>query len=385
MNRQVYYKERLGETSTTSTGIYDLATSLSFLPDASSDYILLFTCLSKISTASDNTDVTADIDTLASVVILNTITAHDGANYVSHGGIVSFSADATPVEETIGINYRASGSGTASIRDVRVMAIKKTASDFYVEGDGVDTSSTDPQEAASLTITTAGDYMVFAWAEVVHNATTSSAAIKLSHNSTDYNLSLFRPGDTSDRRPWFAFKQITAAANDTLKIYAYNLTADSTIAFPANIFALRLDTLVDSFYAESLDKSFNSTTTYADKVTMTETTLKNQFLLAFNANCDQSTNTNSVEAKGVQNSTDINAAFIAEPWLGSGNDDYSFAVVSYEDLEAASQTWKVQWRRAGAVSTAGIESAAIFVGQMRGQPSVKILGKTLIKGETLIK
>lgn len=384
MNRQFHYNEELEEQSTSSSTL-TLTGELVFLPDPSSDYFIFFTCAAKNSLLNAVTDTEFYIPDSGGASILNMVTNHDVLDYYSSGGVVKYTSGASPTNSAFqAAHSRGASGGTGFMKDIRILAIKKHPADYFLESNGVVTTSTDPVEAASITLNEAGDYIVVAWGECLHDNTTTFGEVKLSHNSTDYNVFAFNPGGgVTDRRPWFAMKKITAAVNDTIKVYCRSLTANTTTIYPLNIVALRADTFDNNYYGESLGRSTTSSTTYQTQFTLTATPLAEEHFVFYNAKIDADTNINSCQVKGLQGSTDKQETR-AEPWVGSGSDNYNFAIFAKESLSAASTDWKNQWRKPSGVSSAGIEDGAIAVIQDSGTGTVNILGNTTILGKTTV-
>lgn len=385
-SRQFKYEEFLEPQTTTNNG--EIAGSILFLPDDPATYYFFVTC--GINTASASNPLEFYFYDSASA-IYNLLNTHDTANYYSIGG--AYFLENPGIELLMSVHYGpGSGATAVTIQDLRILTIKADALDQHIEGGGGSTTSTDYSaaggQAATLTISTTGDYLIIAGADIQHSNTGTSGLIRLlwtDSTATDhaFNEMKVRPLATTDRRPWMAVKKISATAGDTVKIQCAVVTTNTTTVNFPRIIAINLATVDNNYYAESLGREVTTSTTYQDKVSLTQTPITEEHMVSYNAIIDQSSNTNSINAKGLQDSTDKQVVLV-EPNLGVGNDDYMYCCISKETLPASSTTWKIQYARVGALSSAGIDDGAISVIQLTGGTTVKILGGVSILGNTKI-
>jgi hypothetical protein len=130
--RQSFYVESLGESSTTSAS-EQIKTTLTFTPDANSDYWLIasgaFTC----SSTTDDHEGQVDLwHNEASAALFyqacQVKEASSPQDWIAFFGIAKLSFAASPGQQNIDVQYWSSHSGdTTRIKDVRILVIKADA------------------------------------------------------------------------------------------------------------------------------------------------------------------------------------------------------------------------------------------------------------------
>src|SRR5512144_3010987 len=185
--RQGFYLESLAEASTTSAS-EQVKTTLTFTPDANSDYWLIasgaFTC----SSTTDNHEGQVDLwHNEASTALFYPAGQRQEPSspqdWIAFFGIAKLSFGASPGQQNIDIQYWSSHSGdTTKIKDVRVLVIKADAADAETLTQDT-TTSTSYQTKTTLTFTPAstGDYLMIASAVRASDANTQAMRARLNY------------------------------------------------------------------------------------------------------------------------------------------------------------------------------------------------------------
>ena len=168
VDRQYHSAESLGLSSTTSTS--DQAkTSISFTPDANRDYMFLGG-ITKSSLAGGNTNrcYPRGVNSSGTQQSYACSEASKAGSTDQHGagGLMVFSAGASPSAETFYQYFRVLGSTTAYVRNATQIALRLESNDEFISvtTDYSTTSATWSDVGSGLTFTppSTGDYLILA-------------------------------------------------------------------------------------------------------------------------------------------------------------------------------------------------------------------------------
>lgn len=182
MARQVYSAEDLGD-STNGTTTPSTKVSLTFTPDANSDYLFLWSC--DASMASTSVDFRVDLydGAAAQGETRYEVSTSGTGKFHSAGGIFRHQEGASPVSRTYSIRFYAeAATNNVVVRNARLVAIKLTASDVWVEAAGpTTTTSSTYSTLATLSVTPAtdGNYLCITNWQISSNSTNNSAKARL--------------------------------------------------------------------------------------------------------------------------------------------------------------------------------------------------------------
>lgn len=364
--RTTHYAESLSRATTTS-GTYQDKTTLTFTPDASSDYFFLHSCVLDNSTTTLDTQCRLR-DTTASVTFTEVNKENKDANDVWAGfGLYKYTSSGSPSSTNFVLQYAAEG-GTAGIADARVWALKADSADQYANSDSESTDAVGTyiiKTTAAFTPATTGDYLLIAYAEVKSGSTAVTIDVKLDVDGVAYGESNIRVEDTSTYWNWgTAVKVNLTGVLHTATIQFKTGTAATTARISrARILALRLDAFTNNYYAESRGRSTTTSTSAQDKTTLTQTPVAVKHTVIACGLIDDSANTvssNFLVDKGGTLTTGNHegAASTAE---------YPFFMIQEETLAASSTTWKTQYF-SESTNTTGISESAIALLQIAATP-----------------
>lgn len=362
--RTTQYAEALART-TTSSATYQDKTTLTFTPEASSDYYFMHSAVLDNSTTTLDTQYRLQ-DTTASVTFTEiNKEAKDSSDIFAGFGLYKYTSSGSPVSTTFKLQFAAEG-GTAGIADARLWAIKANAADTFGSSDGESTDSVGTytiKATNAFTPGTTGDYLIIAYAEVKSDDTATSVDVKLTDATTSWGESNVRSEDATSYIPWGT---VVKASSLTGILHTYTIqfkTASATKQVRirnARILAFRLDAFDNSYYAESRGRSTTTNTSVVDKTTLTQTTLAKKHVVMACGLIDDSSTTISSNWLVLEGST-----ISTGTWEGAvSTAEYPFLVVYEKTFTAASQTWKTQYFSETNSATTGISESAIVVLQI---------------------
>lgn len=361
--RQTYYAASNGDSNTTSNS-NQTKTTLSFTPDASVDYFLLW----RASLSQDTTTVDAEANLYNGTTTLDDVNFEqkDVSSYVSVGGIAKETFGGSPSAMSYLIRYfTETGSSATHIRDARILAIKKATADEYAESNAeASTTSATPTAKVTLTFTPAstGDYLIIASCDIKNNSTSGTSNYNLDIDGTDYNVMTFVPGDGTSYRTWNAVRKVNLSnASHSIKIEYFRTVGGTAFIRNARIMAIRLDTLEANQYAEQLTRQTVTSTTYADVATLTFTPQVVDYVAIAATTFDCSNSNNSAFQRLTEGG--VSDTEIEEETQASANEN-SFFTFYQKELTASSTTWKIQHKGENAGDTVGTDDAAIAVLQV---------------------
>lgn len=368
--RQYYYAESLARQTTTSTS-NQVAATLTFTPDASTDYYLL------ASAALDNNSTTADsrfnlFNSTDTVTIAEcNIESQEAATPVDKFPVFAlgrYTSGGSPSATTFQARYSSESTNTSGIEYTRIAAIKTATGDQWAASDTdstVSSSTWTTKTTLSFTPATSGDYLIIAYAELASDSTAFYAQARLNYNNgtTIYGESGLHNQDTTNYMPWGTMVRLNlAASSQSFVIEFKNASTGTSTIRKARILALRLDQFDANYYADSLSRSTTTSGSYQDKVTLTQTPAEGFHLVIGALEGDGQSNTVSHYQRVIEGSDVLQESAIENDT--DSVDKYPFMVFARRHLTAVSTTWKTQFRSETAGTTVAQADAAISVLQL---------------------
>lgn len=367
-SRQTYYAESLGEDTTTSATYGDKAT-VTFTPDASSDYYIFWSCL-VIGDSTSEDAYTRLYNSTDAVVLAEQNQEHrttGGTPYRASHGIAKYTSGGSPASTSFKIQYRSEVGGTSTrIKEARVLVVKAHADDEYAEYLSAETTTSnsyvDTSCALTFTPATTGDYLIF-----------SSADLKSSSSGDNYFLKLVDPAsaaigemscvnrDATNFNPWATMvRQNLTNSSKTFKLQWHRTAAGTLTLQNQRILALRLDTFDNEYYAEDRTRATTTNTSYVTDVTLTQTPQPVEHVIFAGALVDNSTTSVSTIYQFYEDSTGT-GEFNHRANTGETSAGQRSLFVAYrKTLPAQSISWTYQHKVVSG-ATSGIDEDAIAV------------------------
>jgi hypothetical protein len=376
--RQAFDVASLAEQTTTSATAVTKAT-LTFTPDASSDYFIIASANYTHSSGTDNHVGHAALYHVQSTTLLldqmmqprELTTPQD---YVPFFGVARLSFGASPGAQDLQVQIWSDVSGdTTKIKDIRVLVIKADAADQYAASDAQASQSTTTYATkTTLTFTpgTTGDYLVIGSAELSSDVNLSATRGRLNYvtGSLTYGDKVWANLDDFDYQPFAVMEKLNLSnASKTFQL-EYKANAAGTPAYIKNarIVALRLDKFDAAYFAS--DQTGGSTTAATDQIKMTLTATPRALQHAIIAVAQWNTASTSVSGylDVAKAGTTINEAVREAPntagYLASG-------FGQRETLAAVSTDWTWRIRAETAGTTINVANMAIAVLQLDATPA----------------
>jgi len=259
------------------------------------------------------------------------------------------------------------------------------------------TSSGTYQDKLTLSFTpdSSGDYLIIAYAQLDNDTNVRNSLVRLydNENSKAYAQTSIRAkaAGNDEWYPWATMFKLTLSGSQDFRIQFRRLFPGTTAKIRyAHLIAIRLDNYRINYFGTSAAASTTTSSTFQNKLTVTRTgsgagalEAANHLILATCSHAISSTSDScEVELLGADDKRLIYSN--VEPYGIFTQDQTCFFGCFVRGESTVTNTYKLNFRSIGG-GTAAIYDAVIAVIQVDAAPTVKILGKTLVKGETLIK
>ena len=263
-SRIYHYAESTGAQTTTSSSDQTKVT-LTFTPDANSEYVYIWSA--QVSSGNTSSDVRVNLKTGSTIIAAGNIEDQDTTDWHPVSGLEHETFGATPSAVTLTINWSAESSNTAGIQEARILALKLEADDHYDENTADQTNTTTTFNTA-LTLNwsppSTSDYLLIGSAEYRFNSTSGEVITRFVHSSTNYGVTTARPKDANSYYPGMHAIYLSglSGAQSTTVQWARSSTASGTAySRRAALVALRLDDF-PAFYQDN-DRARTTTTSNA--------------------------------------------------------------------------------------------------------------------------
>ncbi len=371
--RQNYYAEEDG-SETNSTSTYAAKHSLTFTPDASSDYLIIASSRINGDSAAGGCQMRLQNTTSASTLSESVFDTQQDVTDIMNDFMLDVETfGASPASQTYEVQFANQSGGTATASDTKICALKLHADDEFVSNDAeTTTTSTTFIVASTLTFTPAstGDYLIIATAELDLSVTNNQIEVKLVHSAVDYGFMSHRPVTSTNWNPWSTIVRLNLT--NSSKTFEIQYRAGSGTAGIRNrrIVAIRLDTLDNNYYGESRTEADTTSSTYQDKATLTATPVAVDHLLIACSIGAGSANSADYGHKFIEGSTTLGGEVEREAYQNNTALDFmSNGWVIRRSLAASSTTWKTQFRSVNGTATSRISESAIAILQLDATPA----------------
>ena len=365
--RQTFYAESNTESTYSTDNVFQVKVTLAVTPDANSDYFVFGCALLKQSSGSQ--DTRAKLLNTTSAVTFNSVNIEfkDTSDYVSWFGATKETFGVGPAEQTYNLQYSTETAGAiASIKEARILVLKKDAADEYAEslGDSTATSGTTADKV-TLTYTPASEglYTFIFVADMNVNSATGEFNAQLDIDGVVYAAQNPYVGDSTTYRSVMGVVpniNLTAASH-TIKLQFASDGVNTTTIRNAKIIALRHSVMNAAQTVHQTTRQTRTATTYADVTgaTLTFTPAAVEHIHFASSVIDNSGTSTSSWNQLLEDATVI-AETLEEPVNTSGL--YPFLTFYRKTLAAASTTWAFQ-HKTESTATVGSDELAIAIFQ----------------------
>jgi len=339
-NYDFRYAESLGQNNTNSESYQDKVT-LTFTPPTAGDYIVIADAELKGSSILYMSQARLYIGTSTYQEFIRGI--KDTGDWYPFNALKRLSLSA---ETTMSLQWCSSStSGTASIRNARLIALKVPSE--YAESEARETTnSTAWQTKVNLTFTpaTAGDYLIIATANLDGSSTSYSFRARLLQDDvTEHANTIKIAGVTGVPYNFGVMRMVTlSAASHNFKIQwcSSSTSAEAGICY-AHVIAIRVDQFPNNYYQESeAESSPAADNTWYDKVTSTYTPQAGDHLIIGTIHHASASTFYSVGIRLNQNGTIVTDRLMEFSTTTDYEASFSFTKAS---LTATSKTDKIQY------------------------------------------
>ena len=365
--------ESLGTSTTTATA-WSTKAAVTFTPDASSSYLIMFSAVG----ASNSTTVSGlmRLQNVTDTVTYwqSLLESKDPLDLSPQFGCYVYTSGASPTSHTFEIQYSAEVAATTmTIKEARISWIKLGADDEFVVQAGETEAAGDDttwHDALALTFTpaTTGDYMVLASGILTTNGGGDHYAARLLDDSSTARSimvqRLFK--DATDLIPCGGgIKRNLSAASKTFKLQFQNTAGlGDTIGIQQMcIVALRLDDFANAYYAETRARSTSTLATWVDGNTLTQTPVADDHLVIGLGIVDGASTTVSCAMRFSSGGTAMTDSRNEAVSL-TGGQYFAWGHFGIETLAASSKTWINQATATTAGTATGRSEMAICVIQL---------------------
>ena len=349
------------ETSTTSTNYVNKAT-ITFTPSASDSWVVFAFAEIKNSSTSYLTGIRLTID--GSVAQDSTIAPKATNDYQSFAGmkVVTLSS----ASHTCNVDYRSSNaSGTAYIRNARIVAIRKASLELY-SGDGGDsgsdlTTTMTDYATASWTCPAATDYLAIWSAEWYASTSSYSTTIEGHIDGGAVDATTVYTNNTGNYYSFLATKTFSADANTAHSISTAAMKQSSSTGthhiLRARCTAFNLTTGRFSGFVMNRDgtESTTTSTSWQQKLTtnVAVSTAQDWLVLCTWRLANSSTSYSSETQVQLDNAT-TEADTMRRP--SNASDYFGCACVDVRNLSSGTRVFDVDYRTSNSSGTAKIKN-----------------------------
>lgn len=201
---RTWYKSQAEARATKAADGYSDLTSITFTPEAETDYYVLWSSL--VDASSNSSDVLAKLvdDTNGVDLAEINVEPHDNTDVICVGGVRKWSAGPSPSSTTLSIEYAREAATTVGAYST-LAVLKAGPADGFAESLSTSTTSSSTlQDKTVLTFTpaAAGDYLIVASAEY-GNTTNNNSRLLLDINGTaHFDGNAVYMSDASNFLPW---------------------------------------------------------------------------------------------------------------------------------------------------------------------------------------
>jgi hypothetical protein len=378
MSRVYHYAESTTLSTTTSSSDQTKVT-LTFQPDADSQYVYIWSAQVQSSNTSD--DVRVNLRTGSTVLAAGNLEDKDVTDFHPVSGLASETFGASPSSVTLTLNYSAESGNTAEIREARILALKLETGDVYAENTS-DQTTTSTSFSTALTLSwtpaSAGDYILLGSAEYRFGSE-GEVITRFVHNSTNYGVTTSRPKDPTNYHPGLHAVYLTnlsGSQSATVEWARSATTASTAYCRRARLLALRADGFPAVEQAASRTRQTTTSTTLQQAVTTgTVTVVAEPYLILGVGVRDHNSTTSSAFTGLQQDMTILMSETVQEATVASTSIDVPAGMWAQTIVltpSAGSTSFRVMYSSEAFGTSTGISDAAIFAIQLQGPVSVDV-------------
>lgn len=381
--RAYTYGESLSRETSSTTDYSFVKAAITFTPDASSTYVLIWSVLLDHST---NNQAYARLqNTTAATTLAETFHGTPSTTVATSkhffGGIAIYTSGGSPSSTTFQVQCKATAGGTVGAQESTLIAIKLETGDQFNSA-ASETSSTSTTYASkvglSWTPASAGDYLVIASAERRPASGEGRTRLNISGSAAstaDKNNYWF----STDQASYCAMaRMVNVSGAQTADLEFSSSSASAAYIRNANIVALRLSNFDARFWAE--DRTLNSSTsgTYAASASVvgTPAAVAHLILAAGISSTNAASANDGTGLKISAGGGDIGTNFFS----GCGYSGYWWSWMQFRvrTESAATTTWQTQYARTVGTATAQSDEHVIAVLQLVASSSETTIAATSV-------
>lgn len=372
--RQYYYAAATAEASTTATADTAVAT-LTFTPDDNSDYVIMWSCLSKGPGTTVDTNVKLLQGTTATLNSVNW-ESPDTTTYRALGGVaVATFATATGSHSFNITHGNETTTATGSqIKETHLIAVKLATSDAWMFSTATarSTTATTYQTAATLSFTPSatGDYLIIgsaARSSPIIVGAAPSILLNVAGTGTDYGYSKLSPKDTSNFYSWVTAQQLPLTASQwdvAIQLAASTATGGISEARDFAIVSMRLDGGFESHYFAEARPTVTVTATATGAYSKSATldfapTATAQFMALFGGHTR--TNSVAIDVENAFDGTNIGRVDANVELNVATAGVFFFGLKRWDATSTATRTWNVLHGVETTATGAFIEKSEAFI------------------------
>lgn len=397
--REIFYTDRIGTETTVGVGLgappYKVYMDLGFTPKTA-HYMLLAGIITPntVSTGTQTVELynaNAALVESVKIAIKNTLDNREAffavdLDYSGGGGFA----------DSYQVYYGGSFSALTTVSQGFMCAIEVLSSDFFTAFTTEKSSSGVPSQTyatwESRTITPSGtqDFLIIAYCKVNNNSVPvdDTVFVKLNDGTSDYGEQLIITGTgdaaepTAETRPWCFTRVVTLSSSTTFTIQVKCSLGNGYYVQGGYFIAIAMNEFSDTQNSFSSARSASTSTTYADKTTVSFTpTLRQEYYMIASHYHDSASTANRVKTKLVQDGVDI-VEFTMQPPADTAANDYSHLWVKRLQCTADPTVVKSQYARFSGSFGVGIGESSIAVLQNVKAANLNLKGSTNLKGSS---
>ncbi|CAB4192672.1 hypothetical protein UFOVP1244_60 [uncultured Caudovirales phage] len=373
MSRIYWEAHDFTRTTTTNTTFTAVKVSLAFLPNASKNYVIFWSCLLDIVTSTVGAKARLQNTTAGTTTEATILTGWNSTTLnMQGGGMAIYTSPGSPVSQTFEIQYATTNAGTAAgISEASIFIMELSASDVFAQSLG-QTISTSSTYATKVTLTftpaTAGDYFIIGHFTKTQGDDNSGGKAKLYDQVPNtYEISELGFWLAQDINSYMnVARAVNISAAQTWKIdFARSSGTANAVIADATILALRMDGFANKYWAEDRSAETSTSTTYvADAAAVTATPAAETHLLfatGYNSMSSSGISTtagNKVQAAGA----DVGTRF--STLAGATGFWNNWTSIRMRVETASSTTWQIMYNRVTGAETASFNNNVIAVMQI---------------------
>lgn len=374
MARQFYQSTSLARTTQTSATPTTVHT-LTFTPDANSDYLLIWSGLVDYSTSGQTHGVRIWDGSAVVLDYLTRVGAREDDFYRALAGCKVVSFGASPSSVSYSVQLRGNGTNAAGLAESRLIAIKLGANDFYANySGGTTTTSSTYQDRVTATVPAGARTYLLLFSAGLHPTTgvtndtfRSKIRALLSGTTTLWELNPAHPVSqaTSLCTAVFGARVQSLSGGESIKIQWGSTDGTGTILCnQASIVGLDLAGFADAEYIESLTEDSTTSTSAQDKTELSFSSAATDYLVISSATLrvtESTANEEDAFARLLEDGAAVWAAGDIAASAISGTPDRYIGAASARvaTYGAAARSLKWQYYASSTGTTAKLGSAVI--------------------------